>query len=229
MRSPAARPRRGRSTPPRRRSLAAPPRSPRRGDRRTEIIAATIQVIARDGLRACTVSALEHETGFARGHFTYHFQSKEEIIALAFATVGADWATAQIAASGGAIALARIENGVRAAVDWVQRRPDYFRCLMSFRVEMMRDPNAFPQANVVRTQMWEFCAQMIRDGIAQGTIAPRLDPVVEGRTVFAIVDGMLMQSVLDPSFCPPDALADRVWRVVADRLVLGSAVAQDSD
>src|SRR5688500_12350835 len=64
--------------------------------RRTEIIGAAIHVIARDGIRACTVSALESATGFARGHFTYHFNSKEEIIALAFATVGADWATYQI-------------------------------------------------------------------------------------------------------------------------------------
>ena len=64
--------------------------------RRTEIIAAAIRVIARDGIRACTVSALESATGFARGHFTYHFNSKEEIIALAFATVGSDWATNQI-------------------------------------------------------------------------------------------------------------------------------------
>src|SRR5262245_36689045 len=61
--------------------------------RRTEIIAAAIRVIARDGIRACTVSALEQATGFARGHFTYHFDSKEEIIALAFAAVGGDWAT----------------------------------------------------------------------------------------------------------------------------------------
>ena len=60
-------------------------------DRRAGIIAAAIRVIARDGIRACTISALEHETAFARGHFTYHFATKEEIIQLAFATVAGDW------------------------------------------------------------------------------------------------------------------------------------------
>src|ERR1700752_3963074 len=122
----------------RRRSMAP---SPATQTRRADIIAAAIQVIARDGLRACTVTALAHETGFARGHFTYHFRSKEEIIGLAFATVASDWATLQMeAAAPDASARAWLEHRVRTAIDWVQRRPEYFRCLMNFRVEMMRHP-----------------------------------------------------------------------------------------
>src|SRR5215212_1998804 len=120
--------------------------------RRTEIIAAAIQVIARDGIRACTVSALEQATGFARGHFTYHFNSKEEIIALAFATVGSDWATNMIEQTTGATARERLERQVRAATSWAVQRPEYFRCLMTFRVEMMRDPSAFPRAPEIRAQ-----------------------------------------------------------------------------
>src|ERR1700752_3683111 len=113
----------------RRRSMAP---SPATQTRRADIIAAAIQVIARDGLRACTVSALEEETGFARGHFTYHFRTKEEIIGLAFATVASDWATTQIEAAGDdERAVVWLEQRVRAAIAWVQRRPDYFRCLMN--------------------------------------------------------------------------------------------------
>jgi TetR/AcrR family fatty acid metabolism transcriptional regulator len=186
--------------------------------RRADIIAAAIQVIARDGIRGCTVSALERETGFARGHFTYHFRSKEEIIGLAFAAVGSDWATTQIEAAVGATAVERLERHVRAAVEWVQRRPDYFRCLMSFRVEMMRNPGAFPPAALIRAQMWEASAQLIRDGMADGSMRPPADPPVEARVLFATVDGMAMYAVLDAAFCPADRLADCVWQVVAERL-----------
>ena len=193
-------------------------RAPRPADRRQEIIAAAIQVIARDGIRACTVSALEHETGFARGHFTYHFQAKEEIISLAFATVASDWATNQMETTIGDTGRERLEHRVRAAVTWTQKHPDYFRCLMNFRVEMMRHPDAFPPSAAIRHQFWEFGAQMIRDGITEGSFRPDVDPAIAIRTVFAIVDGMVLDAAMDPEFCPSEELADRTWSVITRHL-----------
>jgi AcrR family transcriptional regulator len=205
---------------PARRRIPAP--SPATQTRRTDIVAAAIQVIARDGIRACTVTALEHETGFARGHFTYHFRSKEEIIGLAFATVGGDWATTQIdavsALPNDTPALARLEAQVRAAVGWAQQRPDYFRCLMNFRVEMMRDPQAFPQAPLIRAQFLATASTMVAQAAAEGDCRPSAAPEVEARILFGTVDGLLMHAALDPAFCPAEALADRIWQVVADRL-----------
>lgn len=191
--------------------------------RRSEIIAAAIRVIARDGIRACTVSALESETGFARGHFTYHFQSKEEIIALAFASVGSDWATFQIEQASGMTGRERLESQVRAAVSWGQQRPEYYRCLMNFRVEMMRDPSAFPRAPEIRAQFLEVAANTIRQAMADGEFRADLDPSWEARVVFAVVDGSLLHAAMDLAFCPPKELADRTWKVVADRLRARSA------
>ena len=186
--------------------------------RRTEIIAAAIRVIARDGIRACTVSALELATGFARGHFTYHFNSKEEIIALAFATVGSDWATAQMEGITGDRARDRFESQIRTAARWGQQRPEYFRCLMNFRVEMMRDASAFPRAPEIRAQFLEVAATTIRQGVTEGDFRADLDPHWEARVVFALVDGFLMHAAMDIAFCPPEELADRAWSLVADRL-----------
>jgi AcrR family transcriptional regulator len=211
------------SAPARRRSN---PPSPATQTRRADIVAAAIQVIARDGIRACTVTALEHETSFARGHFTYHFRSKEEIIGLAFAAVGSDWATTQIEAVGilpnDTPALARLETQVRAAVGWAQQRPDYFRCLMNFRVEMMRDPQAFPRAPIIRAQFLATASAMIAQATTDGDCRPPAAPEVEARILFGTVDGLLMHAALDPAFCTPDALADRLWQVVADRLGVGT-------
>ena len=191
--------------------------------RRSEIIAAAIRVIARDGIRACTVSALESETGFARGHFTYHFSSKEEIIALAFAAVGSDWATFQIQQTQGHTARERLETQIRAAATWGRDRPEYFRCLMNFRVEMMRDPSAFPRAPEIRAQFLEAAAATIRQAMEEGDFRPDLDPPWEARIVFAVVDGFLMHAAMDAAFCPPNELPDRVWKVVSERLLRESA------
>jgi len=190
----------------------------RPSDRRSDIVAAAIQVIARDGIRACTVSALEQETGFARGHFTYHFAAKEEIIRLAFATVASDWASTQMEEPAGKTAGERLEGRIRAAIHWALTHPEYFRCLMNFRVEMMRNPTAFPPSMAIRHQLWEFAAQMIRDGITDGSIRCSTDPLTEAKTIFAVVDGFLLHAAMDPAFCPADELADRAWELVADRL-----------
>jgi AcrR family transcriptional regulator len=204
-------------------SRAAGPRAPSTRPastaRRTEIIAAAIQVIARDGIRACTVSALELATGFARGHFTYHFNSKEEIIALAFATVGTDWATNMIEQTTGATARERLERQVRAATNWAVQRPEYFRCLMTFRVEMMRDPSAFPRAPEIRAQFLQAAAGTIRLGVTEGDFRTGLDSDAEARMLFGVVDGFCMHAAMDPTFSGSVPLADRVWGVVGDRLL----------
>ncbi len=190
----------------------------RPSDRRADIVAAAIQVIARDGIRACTVSALEQETGFARGHFTYHFTAKEEIIRLAFASVASDWARTQMEEPADGAASNRLETRIRAAIHWAQTHPDYFRCLMNFRVEMMRNPSIFPLSMAIRHQLWEFAAHMIRDGVTDGSFRRNPDPAAEAKTIFAIVDGLLLHAAMDPAFCPAGELADRAWELVADRL-----------
>ncbi len=182
-------------------------------------------MIARDGIRACTVTALEHETGFARGHFSYHFAAKEEIITLAFATVASDWATTQLTAPLGIGARAALEYRVRAAVEWVVTHPEYFRCLMNFRVEMMRNPAAFPDAPRIRRQLWEFTAQLMRAGVAEGDFRLAGDPAVEARLMFATIDGLVMHAAMDAVFHPRADLPDHVWRVVADRLGVAAAPA----
>jgi AcrR family transcriptional regulator len=210
------------SDPPTARAAGARPTTPRPAStaRRTEIIGAAIRVIARDGIRACTVSALEQETGFARGHFTYHFNSKEEIIALAFATVGSDWATNMIEQTTGATARQRLERQVRAATNWSLQRPEYFRCLMTFRVEMMRDSAAFPRAPEIRAQFLQAAAATIRVGVTEGDFRRDLDADAEARMLFGVVDGFTLHAALDPTFSGGLPLADRVWGVVADRLLV---------
>jgi len=48
--------------------------------RRQQIIAAARSLVARQGLAALTISALEQKLNFSRGVITYHFRNKEEIV-----------------------------------------------------------------------------------------------------------------------------------------------------
>src|SRR5207249_7078413 len=96
-RSTPSAPRRPRPPPP------ASPRSPVpelasvRDLRRAQIVAAARALVARGGLEALTVSALEKRLRFTRGVITYHFRGKDEIVraVLASAVDEIDRATAE--------------------------------------------------------------------------------------------------------------------------------------
>jgi hypothetical protein len=71
---------------------------------------------------------------------------------------------------------------------------------MNFRVEMMRDPSAFPRAPVIRAQFLEAAATTIRQGMAEKDFRADLDPSWEARMLFAVVDGFLMHAAMDVAF-----------------------------
>ena len=56
-----------------------------RPDTRRELLAATQRVIQRDGLHAATVGEITREAGASLGLLNYHFPSKDDVVAEAFA------------------------------------------------------------------------------------------------------------------------------------------------
>jgi AcrR family transcriptional regulator len=55
--------------------------------RRSQIVAAARTVIAGEGLKALTITALEAKLSFTRGVITYHFKNKAEIVDAVFEDV----------------------------------------------------------------------------------------------------------------------------------------------
>ncbi len=62
---------------------AAPRQHKSRSERRAEIVAATLAILAEDGLHAWTTSALARRVGVSEATLFRHFSSKEEILSAA--------------------------------------------------------------------------------------------------------------------------------------------------
>ncbi len=62
----------------------SPRRNKSRRERRAEIVAATLAILAEDGLHAWTTSALAQRVGCSEATLFRHFASKEEILSAAF-------------------------------------------------------------------------------------------------------------------------------------------------
>lgn len=70
-------------------------------ERRADLIAATLRVIAREGVRGATVRSISKEADVTQGLIRYYFKSKDELIAAAYETYMGDLVNAADAASQG--------------------------------------------------------------------------------------------------------------------------------
>lgn len=86
------------------------PRKPNTTDRRNQIVAALLSVIARQGYEKATIQAIAQEAGLAPGLIHYHFKSKQEILVCLIQAIAA-FAEARFAAAALGV------DGARARLD----------------------------------------------------------------------------------------------------------------
>lgn len=86
--------------------------------RRSEMISATLRVIARDGLKAATVRSISKEAKVTQGLIRYYFQSKDELFAAAYEVFMADLVfTADRASRGKDTAKHRLSKFIQVSLD----------------------------------------------------------------------------------------------------------------
>ncbi|MEZ5773402.1 MAG: TetR family transcriptional regulator [Hyphomicrobiaceae bacterium] len=96
------------------------------GQRRRAIVAATIQVIAADGLSATTIERVADKAGVSPGTVSFHFQRKDLLLLAALDAVVAEFenARARAIAGAGPSAAAALDALVVASFDPRVSRPD---------------------------------------------------------------------------------------------------------
>lgn len=86
--------------------------------RRAELIAATLRVIARDGVRGATVREISKEADVTQGLIRYYFKTKDELIAAAYETYMGDLVRmADEASRGKATATKRLADFIRVSLE----------------------------------------------------------------------------------------------------------------
>ncbi len=86
--------------------------------RRTELIQATLRVIAQGGVKSATVRSISKEANVTQGLIRYYFKNKDELIAAAYESYMADLVrTADNASRGQKSARKRLENFIRVSLE----------------------------------------------------------------------------------------------------------------
>lgn len=183
------------------------PRSPRRDEAkagtRRRVLAAAMEVFAREGYHAARMDAIAQAAGVSKGALYFHFPGKLPLFSALvdeFADeLRADVAVAIAAHQGG---VARVEAAVTAALDLLGRR----RALA--RIVLIEATSLGPAYATKRREILGRFAALVRrhldEAVAEGSIPP-LDTGVAAYAWLGALNEVAMQSLEGELPAPPEA------------------------
>ncbi|UIP59839.1 TetR/AcrR family transcriptional regulator [Agromyces marinus] len=178
-------------------------------ERREQIIAATMRLVARDGFARVTLRDVAAEVGVVHGLIRHYFSTREQLVAEAFEA-------AVIAEEEEDEELATSLDPIPALADWLTTTPrDHYLVWVDAWSEAPRNPDLHAALARHQRESYGRLAGIIRRLVAAGH-ATSADPDADARELTAVIDGIAVQH---------HALG-LIDEAEADRMALGVAEAR---
>ena len=172
--------------------------------RRAQLVAVTIELVARHGYAGTSLARIAEAAGISKAAVLYHFPSKDAVVQAAYAEV-IDALTASVGAAVEAESGAgAVRAYVRSLVGHLADRPDHTRMVIE-AIGGDTGVSDTPQAPSRR----EAVAGLIEAAVAAGDYRSDADPVSLAVIVNGAVDAIVAERLTDPSFDAAGA-ADRL-------------------
>lgn len=160
-----------------------------REERRAEILAAAIDLFARDGFADTSVSAVAKAAGVSHGTVFLYFPAKEDLFKAAVLEPLLTWEARFLSTlNSEGTPLERIERFVRQQVMDVAAQESYIRLVHYVLGLRTRFPDIAEQIFGYSARQMAALAPVIAEGQAQGLIAPG-DPMGIAVTYYAWLNG----------------------------------------
>lgn len=189
--------------------------------RRREIIHAAIELYVRKGFFAGSMNDLARGTGIAKGTLYVYFKSKEALwnAIIELLAEEMDGLIQTIFASTDP-PLAKLESIARFSFDYYAENTKL--CDIMIKIWAMTDTeHETPLRTTLRAMYEQYrraLAAIIREGIERGEIRPDPDPVASASFVLAMLDGLIVQWLMEPDLFDPASCMDTFRRVCVDGL-----------
>jgi AcrR family transcriptional regulator len=173
------------------------------GIRKGQIVEAAIAVIAEKGLPGLSLSEIEHKTGMKRGHLTYYFKTKEDILLAVFDRMMQLMRERAEAEPEFCDSQASFWDRFQHLLEMLVLRPPAhpeFGCLQYTFLSQMSHREDFRQRLAHLYEEWR--THMARDleiEMARCADAPPIEPRTLASLVQAILHGTIMQLAVDPN------------------------------
>jgi len=180
--------------------------------RRRQIVEAAVAVIAEQGIQNLSLSEIEKKTGMARGHLTYYFPAKEEILLAVFDHL-LELMYQRVGTPEGADPCEALQSGwewLRHLLGMVLLRPPAspeFHCLQYTFLSQIGHREDFRRRLASLYEEWRGnLTRGMAGELAVSTDPPAADPRLLGTLVQALLHGLAMQLAADPNAFDREAM-----------------------
>jgi AcrR family transcriptional regulator len=169
--------------------------------RRTQIVTAAIEVIARDGVAQASFKVIAREAGLSStGLISYHFAGKQELIEEVGREILARFTEFVLARTDG------IEEPTAVLRGFVEANVAFLRTHRSYASTLTRIKNDLALVELARSDQAALTA-VLQQGQATGVLRD-FDPQLMAVMILSIRDGLVRQLDLDPTLDLATAAAE---------------------
>ncbi|MCW3814032.1 TetR family transcriptional regulator C-terminal domain-containing protein [Micromonospora sp. DR5-3] len=167
--------------------------------RRTELAEAVWRIIMRDGLEQASVRNVAREAGLSMGSLRHYFATQSELLGFALRLVGdrieARLRAVDITGDQRHVVLAMIDE----MLPLDRQRRGECEVWLAFTARAAVEPSLASLREEIDARLAEAFQMMIRRLADSGALRPELDHTVEAERLYALVDGVILHAVLQPS------------------------------
>lgn len=165
----------------------------------TALVAATQRCLTRDGLAGATSRAITAEAGVNLGAITYHFGSKEALVAEALTANMRQWLEP-------ALAILRSDGEpttrTMKAVQALVASFEAHRHQVGLYLEALAQAPRIEAVGQPMIELWRELQALLASQIAEmkaaGELAPGIDPQAMAALLVAVANGLAVQVAVDP-------------------------------
>lgn len=182
-------------------------------ERRADLAAAAIRVIADAGLEGTKLREVASEAGWTTGALTHYFSDKRELLKLAM-EASLEYLQsrhlADIAARGDALSVV-----LEQALPLDEDRLRHWKVTLALTTQAWNDQELAQIKRRAYRRWRRSIAAALSEGIAAGKYRRDLDPESTADELIAVVDGVALQALFDPERWPAAKQLDFLSRHVA--------------
>lgn len=181
--------------------------------RREQITQAALDIIASDGVKGLTTSAIAGRVGISGANLYRHFQNKNEILNSVVAKIGADLLQNLRAVRGEAPEdpLLKLTKLVRRHLEYTQNNKGIPRLVFSEEMHITNVPLKEKLVRVINSYTQEI-SSLIREGQEAGIIKQNMEPQALALTIVGLIQVTVLKWSLNGfSFSPVDQ-GMKLWK-----------------
>ncbi|WP_344822283.1 TetR/AcrR family transcriptional regulator [Actinocorallia longicatena] len=168
--------------------------------RRARILAAATGEFAAHGYRAASLSRIAERAGLSQAGLLHHFRTKETLLIAVLELRDAQHAARFVRPDGSTLAGREMLEELCSLIDRNAETPDLVRLLAVMTAEAVAPGHpAHGWALNRYRQLRQYTIEALTTGVANGEFDPGLDAEAQTDRLIALIDGLQLQWLLDPS------------------------------